>query len=434
MADEQKKGSFLTDTAAGKGGAAVAKKLVTRAFGATTGALSGGAGYVAAEVGSRAATLINKHKGTLLAGTLGLVAAPFLAVAAAVGAVATAGLASLGSALIIALITVPVVVALFMVIINNSAYLVPPSSYSTAGVVESRYLSVTKEPNPEGPFENEALPLEVEYTITVTAKEGILNNLSLGYECVVASKSGNQNCPPTPTLPTLPASISVGEPFTFSYTMQYDNTYIDSLVTDTIRVTATAPNGETTTASGSASIIIGDPPTECFEFQGWPEDEKAQQIKAITEMVTTAPSFSARLCAGGPIILLYSTEQVSWGGWHMGNRRILIYPNGRGSLPNRYYTLTHEVGHVYGAAYRSNLYQYRDDPSVRGEAPICTYPLSVHPWFEDYAEMIALFLTQGNPTSIYRDFNCLNGQTFKDRYPIHWQWTRDNIIMDDLGW
>lgn len=436
MAEEQKQStaSQIGNAAVNKGveelGKKAALKLATR-FAA--GAATGGIGTAAAEIGSRAATFINKNKGKIGKLGAGLVAAPFALGAGLIAAIGT-GVAALGSALIIAVIAVPLTVAFFLLIINNSAYLVPPSGVGVSGgASQSQYISITKTPDPSGPFQNEDLPLTVTYTITIGAKEQTISNVTLSYECFVSMKEGTKECPPDPIIPAAPSEIAVGTPFTFSYTMNYDPTYVDALITDTISVDASL-NGVAISATGSASIIIGDPPTSCFEFDGWPENEKILQTQAIAQMTSSAPSFSARLCAGGPITLLYSTEQVSWGGWHMGNRRILIYPNGRGSLPNRYYTLTHEVGHVYGAAYRSNLLQYRDDLSVRNEAPICTYPLANHPWFEDYAEMISLYLTQGSPQSSYRNFNCLNGLNFRQRYPVHWQWARDNIILEDLGW
>ena len=127
MAEEPKKGNLIADTAVSKGGAAVAKKLAARAFGAASGAVSGGIGYVAAEVGSRAATWINNNKGKAASIAGGIAAAPFIiggAIIAAIGA----GLAALGSALVAAMIGIPIVIAFFFFIINNSALVVPPGT------------------------------------------------------------------------------------------------------------------------------------------------------------------------------------------------------------------------------------------------------------------------------------------------------------------
>lgn len=351
------------------------------------------------------------------------------------GALMASALLSVGIAVGAAIVIGIPVVALIMFIINTGAYVAPYETIGGGAYVpsNSQYINVTKVASPAGPFQNSALPLTINYTITISATTEILTDISFTDNCIVTKTGETLSCPTfNPAIPQAPEQLAPGETFTINYSAEFSGSYTDSITINSLIVTATAGANPGQRSTGTASIIIGNPPTECFVFEGWPEQERLLQTQAIAQMAV-AQSFMARLCAGGPITLIYSTADTGYGGFHHGNRRVTIYPRGRGSLPNRFYTLTHEIGHVFGAAYNNILFQYRDDASVRSEAPICTYPLPAQPWFEDFAEMIALYFSQ-NPVSTYRDFRCLNGQTFPEVYPRHWQWARDNIILDDLSW
>lgn len=142
MAEEQQKGNGLTDAAVSRAGGEAGKRIaqkvatqaVARAAGAAAGIATGGLSLLAAETGSRAATFINKHKGTIAQGAGALIAAPFLLGATILSALG-AGLAAIGSAFLIAIIAVPVTIAFILLIINNSAYMVPPSTSTSGGNV-----------------------------------------------------------------------------------------------------------------------------------------------------------------------------------------------------------------------------------------------------------------------------------------------------------
>lgn len=190
----------------------------------------------------------------------------------AIGATALAGI---GGPILTILLVFPIIIALILFIINSGAYVVPPAplSLSSGSTITSPYIDVSKVAVPPGPFENNQLPLTVEYQITVKAKKGGLSNVRIKYECNVMKNNGSAVCPPTdPIVPDgieIPESISPSTSFTFSYKQTYNSlSFQDALVLDTVTVTANAIEQSGAVAAASASIKIGDPPDDCPTI--WP--------------------------------------------------------------------------------------------------------------------------------------------------------------------
>lgn len=191
------------------------------------------------------------------------------------GGILSATFSTILGMVIIIIISIPFTIAYILFIINSGAYLVPPSSSLIPGAIDSPYIDVLKEPNPEGPFENPPPDRTVTYTITVVAERGSLTNISFSYECRVIQRSGTSNClapsgitvngtpytgsfPPSP-----PALISPVDNYVLTYTMTYDSSHSDAAVTDSFRVTADTNEVSGTESVGSAAIIIGNPPILC---------------------------------------------------------------------------------------------------------------------------------------------------------------------------
>lgn len=143
MAEEQKQDGFVKQTGKAavnegfKRGARWAAGKAAAKIGASAAMAGASAGtslivQAAIEAGSKMRALITRYKGGL--GKVGAtaLAAPFILGATVVGAIG-AGLAALGSAIIISVIAIPLTVAFFLLIINNSAYMVPPSTSSSVG-------------------------------------------------------------------------------------------------------------------------------------------------------------------------------------------------------------------------------------------------------------------------------------------------------------
>lgn len=185
----------------------------------------------------------------------------FSNIAGLLGILMTAFVFRAGKAVIITLLTVPIVVALILLIINSGAYVVPPNS-SVFGNVSSPYIGITKEPSPPGPFENNELSKTITYNITITAKKSALTNVKINYGCQVISSS-QSNCPSTSEIPTSVESISPSVPFSFSYTSTYDSKYSDSAIIDTISITADTTEQSGVSAETSASVTFGNPPISC---------------------------------------------------------------------------------------------------------------------------------------------------------------------------
>ena len=187
----------------------------------------------------------------------------------AMSGMTTLVLPTVGIPFLIAFIATPLAIALIIFIINAGAYIVPPSSSGL--YFESPYIGVDKTADPPGPFQNAALPLTIEYTITITAKKGTLTNIHFSESCQVIKKGASVNCPSIAgEIPQPPESISPTTPFSFKYSVTYAaGTFADSLVVNSFTVTADTAETSGVKAVGSTSIKIGNPPEDCPN-NAWP--------------------------------------------------------------------------------------------------------------------------------------------------------------------
>lgn len=267
-------------------------------------------GWLVGKVGEWIVNFVKQHKDWFKYLGLGLVAAggflglwPLAAfgglmflgalgiggIAAGLGSVASVGMRTLGffgsvavsisTTAIIILLSFPVIVALILFIINSGAYIVPPKistlTSSTTATIISPYIDVSKVADPAGPFQNSDLPLTIKYTIIITAKKGSLTNIQIAYDCKVVKEKSSPACPTiAPDIPTgndIPTSISPTQPYSFEYTQVIKgSSYNDSLISDTITVTADESEQVGAKAAASLGIKIGNPPDTCPS--GWPVD------------------------------------------------------------------------------------------------------------------------------------------------------------------
>lgn len=212
-------------------------------FGApVAGLVAGGVLFGAA----RGATLASMTAGTL--GVLGFIGSSI-------------GIA-IATPVIISIIVIPPLIAFIMLVINNSAYVVPPSlSGSGIGRISSPYIDIVKNASPAGPLKNTDLPTEVTYTVTIKAKKNALTNIKITDTCQVISRD-NVPCPDF-NLPVAPASISPTTPFVFTYSANLSTGFGDSVVINTIQVTADTLEQSGATTEASNSLTIGNPPISC---------------------------------------------------------------------------------------------------------------------------------------------------------------------------
>lgn len=189
--------------------------------------------------------------------------APFLmATMGILGYIGSSLAITIATPVIIAFLTLPPLIAFIMLVINNSAYIVPPSlNESSIGKITSPYIDITKTASPAGPLKNEDLPETITYTVKITAKKGNLTNVKITDRCEVISRN-SVSCPDF-TIPEAPASISPSAPFVFTYTAAIDSKFRDAVAINTIVVTADALEQSGATAEVSNSLTIGNPPISC---------------------------------------------------------------------------------------------------------------------------------------------------------------------------
>lgn len=327
-------------------------------------------------------------------------------------------LPSIGPPLLFFFVVTPLTIALMLFIINTGAYVVPPADF--APVAENPYIGVTKEAEPAGPFDNDELPQQITYTITVTAKKGTLTNISFEHKCEVIKEGGTDTCDsPFPT--DAPTIISPVEPYTFTYTTEYDGSkFFDSLILNTFSVTADTDEVSGTTASGASSIIVGDPPTACFTPVGnWPGNYESNLRSAIAYLTSNHTPFVAKVCRGGTVEITYDSSPSQFWGWASSSGKIILYSGGLGNTTNATYILTHEAGHILSWRLPGIMQQYLDTPGMGEERPMCSYSATSDP-YEAFAESAALY---GGP----KTFSCMNFD-FQSTHPNHWEFA-DSVIF-----
>ncbi|MBU0570235.1 M23 family metallopeptidase [Patescibacteria group bacterium] len=133
---------------------------------------------------------------------------------------------------------------------------------------------------------------------------------SPGEICAVMCDTSGPTPPPEPITtfpPPEPGVITPALPYVVTYSQTFRNSagfsYDDSLIVDTFSVTADSATGARTTAVGAASVIIGDPPTNCP--MGWPIARGAY---------VTQGAYTSGLCGDPPFPCSHiGLEATDWG-------------------------------------------------------------------------------------------------------------------------
>lgn len=312
--------------------------------------------------------------------------------------------------ILIFLLATPVVIVLILFIINSGAYIVPPSPLTIENIA-SPYIGIEKTADPSGPFENTDLPLKIKYTVTITSKKETLSNIQITNECQVYLESGSQKCQAPPIVRNEP--ISGGSSFTTTYEVIYNTTYKDAIVIDTINVTADTENSGLQSSSGSASITIGDPPSDCLIIDGnWPSGYKSNMQSAIGILASKYNNYVSKVCSAFPNGLLLKYNPSGYGnywGWNHG-QYIDFYQLGVKNPADALYTLSHELGHSLAWHVKGIQTSYESFPGITSEAPYCFYrdTINFDP-SESLEEAIAFHIIQPRCGSV------------QQKYPLHYQ-------------
>ncbi|MEK7169013.1 MAG: hypothetical protein AAB778_03310, partial [Patescibacteria group bacterium] len=334
---------------------------------------------------------------------------------------------------IVTLLVIPPLVAFIMLVINNSAYVVPPSPYSSSqnGGADNPYMLVTKTANPTK-LDNSSSNQTVIYVVSITALKGNLTNLKLvSSECKVIKKDkSNVECPPE-SLPDIDGeSVSPSSPKVFSFTGIYDSKYSDSLIYDTITISATNEAGEVITTSGSASVCIGDCPASCAEIsdnaQPWPPNLKGNAIAGLG-IISQYQGFNTKLCVEGkPINLCYNPPQIDEGyyAWHVHNKNgdncdVYFNSKGVGNDINASFLITHELTHhiqkINGSETAKYLVSGGWIPEIVGKG-FCTYKDTAGSYTEAMAEAAGLYV------NIPSWGSCASN--YSNKYPRNYNWAQ----------
>lgn len=471
-------GGTITKGAVSKGLMAVATKVglgttitaIGQALGSFAPIVGNLIAFVATTVIAKIAEKINwakvKEWGAAIIGiSSGLIALPFLGTGAAIviGGAATAVSAGLGAGLgratlggvaagiggffatlgkafigavgtpiLVTLLAFPVVVALFLFIINSGAYIVPPLSSSI--YQENPYISVEKTATPRS-AENSELPLTVDYVVTITAKKSPLSNVRITDKCTVSRKGSIPPCPDSSVnIPTTEEidTISPSKSFSYDYTVTYSgNLFTDSLVANSVTVVADTPESKNETTSGSASVMIGEPPFACLEVTGqWPD--KARMESVVATLSSTHPTYMSKVCSSNETIFVtYSRNCPATGricgGYYPGGNSIIITDFGLIYGDNyTLFTLAHETAHYFDSETVIGDGLFSRYKGTISPPDICSYDMtepSENPggaYSESFAETIGRYAS--NQTD-----HCFDG-SFKDKYPTLWQFANDNIF------
>lgn len=346
---------------------------------------------------------------------------------------------AIATPVIVTLLVLPPLVAFIMLVINNSAYVVPPSPYSSSlnGGADNPYMLVTKTANPTK-LDNSRSNQTVIYVVTVKALKGNLTNVNItDSKCTVIKKDKSKVQCPTEVFPEIENdSISPNEPHTFSFTGIYDSRYSDSLISDSITFTATAEDGTEVTTSGSASVCIGECPANCAvvsdNADNWSTTKLAQNVNIAIGMLSQYQGFTAKLCPNNePINLCYRPSEINPGNyaWHVSNKYgdncdIYFNSKGIGSEKDALFMITHELTHHVQAISSEHELSYSVSgawiPEIVSKG-LCTYSatngVSLEAMREGMAEAAALY-TNSSPSWD----TCASN--YSSKYPRNYNWAK----------
>lgn len=328
------------------------------------------------------------------------------------------------------------IITFFIVMLTASAFIIPAEPVAEIKEAQSAYIEVDKTANPT---KVAAPPVEISYTIQITAKQETIANIKIDNQTTVTNE--NQSFSITKdkdgnSITSFPCpDLNPGESCTKEYIIEAEGPdFENSAILDMVIVLADVPSKNLTDerSSASASVIIGNPPLYCFVFKDrdimsrWRDEDKATEIQAISEL-SRGQKYIEKLCANGTINLIREYRNPGYSGEAHGANEIALFNNNFNSVGNAIFTLAHESGHTYSHR-RGNDYGLFLDSGIYlskirgGEGPICSYPFEKSE-AEDFAEMIGNYVRSSGNT-------CFSGNRFDVKYPLHYKFAKDVIFED----
>lgn len=406
-------------------------------------AIAIGLGFGGLMLGGPGAGAVGLGVGLAATGSLAAFAAGAFGVLGFIGR--SIGIA-IATPVIITLLVIPPLVAFIMLVINNSAYVVPPGLSSSAlnGGADNPYMLVTKIASPNK-IDNPTSPQQVIYGISIKAiKESLFNVRITAVKCTVLKKDGKKMECPDEDVPPLEEgkSISPTQVHAFSFISRYDVRFNDSLVMDSIEVTAELADGTVITTSGSASLCVGECPHGCFKIsndnEAWPQNYSSTISTAVAELTSKFPQFVDKACVGRPSVkLCYTTKDPSPIGTKGlcdnaiyaitselsdSNDGCVINFNQcgvRGSSTDAFFLLTHEISHHISWRDGGEMINSYLNKGAQHELPLCSYSGTQGDPDEGSAEANALYANGGTASFSTCSMN------FQSQYPKNYSYAQE---------
>lgn len=387
--------------------------------------LTAGAGLL---IGGPAVGGIVLLGGLAATGTIGAFATGTLGILGFIGS--SIGIA-IATPVIITILIIPPLVAFIMLVINNSAYVVPPS-ISTTGA-DNPYMLVTKTANPSKTTNPTNNKTTVAYTVEIRALKSPLTNLRLvGAECNVIKKNNAKiNCPPE-DIPEFPDDLSISPTSAYSFTffVNYDSGYSDALVFDTITIAADTIEESNIVTEGSASVCFGDCPQNCAKVEDfgdpWPPG-LARNATIALGIISEYQGFTAKLCPKNePVNLCYKPSRIDDGfyAWHVSNLYgdncdVYFNSKGVGDPRDASFIITHELTHHIQSIKATETVKYliSGGYSELSGNGFCTYSATKGSATEAMAEAAALYV---NSTP---SWDACAGN-YNSKYPKNFSWAQ----------
>ena len=357
------------------------------------------------------------------------------------GAIGSAFVISISTPIIVTLLVLPPLVAFIMLVINTGAYLVPPDLKSLGINIDNPYILVTKIASPDT-IGNFSGVTKVTYTVTITALKDPLTNLSITDKKCTVSKKDVSTVTPCPNgledIPDLPNDLTVSpaSPYSFTFDVEYDSKYLDSLIFDSITIKADAGEKKGITTTGSESVCIGDCPHGCFVLsdnsESWPSNYKSTLEGATQKLTSEFPDFVEKACSErAEINLCYTTSDpspVGTGGLcngaiygfhsHSQECDILFNQCGLSNDSDALFLLTHELSH-HVQKFDGDMINRYENFGADDELPLCSYSGTNGSLEEGSAEANALYANGGTASFSTCSMN------FRSQYPNNYNFAND---------
>jgi hypothetical protein len=244
-------------------------------------------------------------------------------------------------------------------------------------------------------------------------------------ECNVIKKDKSKvNCPTEFLADIDGESVAAGSTKAFTFTGIYDSKYSDSLIYDSVTISANNEAGETITTSSSASVCIGECPTECLKIEGDWHSNALKSIQGARDYSCKSSGYVTKICAQYPDSYhkYGGTNGNLWG--YFKGTYLLFYGKGVGTTNDAIYTLSHEMLHaLVNDAKAIFIYlKYIATPGILTETPRCFYSYNSILLEERLADSVAFSIMPIRYCSITGNNSNIN------QWPKHRDFVLQNIL------